>query len=234
MLRQYGSQRILSTGFLPLSARKQQYLRQFCASATHSLMLFFWDLLSLLLVSHLSNLYWRAWVAPQVFFLRAGNTDLAAPGGREWLVQVPPQSSWGWSSCKVMLTHCKAGGGTSGRWLIVVWYPPERAVPSPAPLDPLPWFPICSSVLNWLAPMPVRVPLLPAKTRPRWRMWCGSQWRSFEWGGGQRPVWCIHGVFSWPQTSPRRSCSPWWAVSWDLAFDRVRGPSLRLFGMYRS
>ena len=102
----------------------------------------FLDLLSLPLVSCLCNSYWRAWVAPHVFFLWAGDMDLVAPGGRGRLAQVAPQPPRGWSSREVTLTHCEAGGGTSGRWQIIVRYPPERAAPSPAPLNPVPWFPL--------------------------------------------------------------------------------------------
>ena len=48
----------------------------------------------------------------------------------------------------------------------MVWYPPSRSAPSPAPLDPLPWFPIRSSVLDRLAATPVRACLAPADSLP--------------------------------------------------------------------
>ena len=66
----------------------------------------------------------------------------------------------------VGLTHCEAGGATSGSWQLVVWYPPSRSAPSPAPLDPLLWFPIPSSVLDRLAAMPVLACLAPADSLP--------------------------------------------------------------------
>ena len=53
-----------------------------------------------------------------------------------------------------------------GWWQIMVWYPLERAVPSPAPLDPLLWFPIRSLVSDWLAATHVRAPLCPADSLP--------------------------------------------------------------------
>ena len=72
------------------------------------------------LVSRLSTLYWWVWVAPHVFFLWAGDTDSAAPGGRGQSAQIAPQPPLGWVSRKVTLLHCKAGGGMLGRWQIVV------------------------------------------------------------------------------------------------------------------
>jgi hypothetical protein len=116
----------------------------------------FLDLLLLPLVSRLATTYWRAWAVSHVFFVWGGDTDLEARGGRGRLAQVAPQPPLGWTVRDVGLTHCEAGGATSGSWWLVVWYLPSRSAPSPAPLDPLPWFPICSSVLDRLAATPVR------------------------------------------------------------------------------
>jgi len=127
----------------------------------------FLDLLSLPSVSHLVMSYWRAWAVPHVFFVWGGDTDSEAPGGRGRFAQVAPRPPPGWTVRDVGLTHCKAGGSTSGSWRLVVWYLPSRAAPSPAPLDPLPWFPICSSVLDPIPAMPVRAGLAPA-ARSRW------------------------------------------------------------------
>ena len=102
----------------------------------------FLDLLSLPSVARLATAYWRAWAVPHVFFVWGGDTDSGAPGGRGRLAQVAPQPPPGWTVRDVGLTHCEAGGATSGSWRLMVWYPPSREAPSPAPLDPLPWFPI--------------------------------------------------------------------------------------------
>ena len=126
----------------------------------------FLDLLLLLMVARLSTSYWRAGVTTHVFFLWAGDTSSVAPGGRGRSRQIAPQPPLGWAACEVTLTHCKARGGALGHWQIVVWYPPARAVPTPAPLDPLPWFPIRSLILDWLTAMPVRAPLTPADLLP--------------------------------------------------------------------
>jgi hypothetical protein len=98
----------------------------------------FLDLLSLPSVSLLATTYWRAWAVPHVFFIWGGDTDLEALGGRGQLAQVAPQPPPGWTVRDVGLTHCEAGGATSGSWRLVVWYPPSRLAPSPAPLEPLP------------------------------------------------------------------------------------------------
>jgi len=48
----------------------------------------------------------------------------------------------------------------------VVWYLPSRAAPSPAPLDPLLWFPIRLLVLDRIPATPVRAGLAPADSLP--------------------------------------------------------------------
>jgi hypothetical protein len=102
----------------------------------------FLDHLSLPLVSRLTHSYWSAWTTPHVFFLWAGDTDLGALCGWGLSPQAAPPPPSGWSARSVTLTHCAAGGGMSGRWQLVVWYPPSRVAPAPAHLDPFPWFPI--------------------------------------------------------------------------------------------
>ena len=124
------------------------------------------DLLLLPLVSRLATTYWRAWAVPHIFFVWGEDMDSEAPGDRGRLAQVAPRPPPGWTVRDVGLTHCEAGGLTSGSWRLVVWYPPSRSAPSPAPLDPLPWFPIRSSVLDRLAATPVRACLAPADSLP--------------------------------------------------------------------
>ncbi len=120
----------------------------------------FLDFLLLPSLARLATSYWRAWAVHHVFFVWGEDTDSDAPGGRGRLAQV------GWTVRDVGLTHCEAGGSTSGSWRLVVWYPPSRKAPSPAPLDPLPWFPIRLSVLDWIPALPVRACLAPADLLP--------------------------------------------------------------------
>ena len=126
----------------------------------------FLDLLSLPSVSRLVTLYWQAWEVPHVFFVWGGDLDSGAPEGRGRFAQVAPMPPPGWTVRDIGLSHCEAGGGTSGSWRLVVWYLPTQLVPSPAHLVPLPWFPICSSVMDWLAAMPVQADLAPADALP--------------------------------------------------------------------
>ena len=126
----------------------------------------FLDLLLLPLVSHFAMTYWRAWEVPHIFFVWGGNFDSGAPGGRGRLAQVAPMPPPGWTVRDIGLSHCEAEGGTSGSWRLMVWYPPTQLVPSPAPLVPLPWFPIRLLVMDWFAATPVRADLAPAKAPP--------------------------------------------------------------------
>jgi hypothetical protein len=54
----------------------------------------------------------------------------------------------GWSAQTVTLSHCSAGGATSGVWSLVAWYPPffEGATPLPVVTDM--WFPLWCYVNN--------------------------------------------------------------------------------------
>jgi hypothetical protein len=79
---------------------------------------------------------------------------------------VAPQPPGGWTTRNLTLTHCEAGGGTSGRWELVGWYPPGVMAPSPVPIDPLPWFPIRSSVMDRVAARPVRATLSQGDSLP--------------------------------------------------------------------
>ena len=126
----------------------------------------FLDLLLLPSVSCLATTYWRAWEVPHVFFLWGGDLDLGAPAGRGRFSQVTPMPPPGWTVRDIGLSHCKAGGGTSGSWRLVVWYPPTQSAPLPAPLVPLPWFPIRLWVMDRLAATPVRADLAQADALP--------------------------------------------------------------------
>jgi hypothetical protein len=64
--------------------------------------------------------YWAHWATPHVFFVPVGDTDLEEGGGRSPLRPAPLRPA-GWTACSVSLTHCEAGGATTGRWSIVVW-----------------------------------------------------------------------------------------------------------------
>jgi hypothetical protein len=48
----------------------------------------------------------------------------------------------GWTSRSIALSHCGAGGATSGRWTVVVWYPPLLPFSEPLPVAPQAWFPL--------------------------------------------------------------------------------------------
>ena len=159
---------------------------------------------------------------------------MTAPGGRGQSAQIAPQPPLGWAACEVTLTHCKARGGALGHWQIVVWYP--RRGEGGHPLHPL--TPSCGSRSDrWYRSGWPRHQCGSPSSLPTgsWgQLLCGSRWRSLDWGGGQRPEWCINGIFSRPQTSPRQSCSLQWAVSRDLASNRSHGLSWRLSGTYQS
>ena len=107
----------------------------------------FLDLLSIPPVERLSGSYWRAWTTPHVFFFWAGDTDSSSPA------PCPPV---GWVAKSITMSHCEAGGATSGRWRIQVWYPPGAVVIEPVVLDPFlgcqsgVWFWTGSPRLQWL------------------------------------------------------------------------------------
>jgi hypothetical protein len=42
----------------------------------------------------------------------------------------------------IALSHCDAGGATSGRWTVLVWYPPLLPFSEPLPVGPHAWFPL--------------------------------------------------------------------------------------------
>ena len=100
--------------------------------------------------------YWAQWATPHVFFVPVGDTDVEEWGGRTSLRPVPLRPA-GWTACSVFLTHCEAGGATTGRWSIVVWYPPGHPAAMPAPITPQPWFPIRAFVNDRAAATPVPV-----------------------------------------------------------------------------
>jgi hypothetical protein len=99
------------------------------------------------------------------FFVLAGDTDLKEWGGRGPFRSNPLLPS-GWTACSVTLTHCEAGGGTTGRWTLVAWYPPGHKASKPAPISPQPWFPIRAFVNDRAAATPVPVAEVPADLPP--------------------------------------------------------------------
>ncbi len=80
-----------------------------------------------------SRLYWSVWTTPHVFFSHAGDCDLEIWGAPPITSPSPPVPR-GWSARSVVLPHSMAGGGTSGRWRLDVWYPPSYPAVLPAPL----------------------------------------------------------------------------------------------------
>ncbi len=79
------------------------------------------------------------------------------------LLPPPPQ---GWVAKHVCLTHCKAGGATSGWWSVSVWYPPGYPNAKPIPIIPRPWFPLRVFVNNRLAAILVRADEVPVDLPP--------------------------------------------------------------------
>ncbi len=64
------------------------------------------------------------------------------------------------------LAHCEVGGGASGQWQFVGWFPPNLLAPNPVPVEPLPWFPIRLSVMDRVAATPVRAMLSQVDSLP--------------------------------------------------------------------
>jgi hypothetical protein len=91
---------------------------------------------------------------PHVFFCAAGDTDVNL-WGRRGVLPAPPALPQGWTAHSLTLTHCEAGGGMSGHWKIVVWYPPACRVAEPVPHTPQSWFPIRACINDRMAAMPV-------------------------------------------------------------------------------
>jgi hypothetical protein len=79
------------------------------------------------------------------------------------LAQLQPS---GWTACSVSLTHCEAGGATTGCWSLVVWYPPRHLAAKLAPIAPQPWFPIWAFVNDRAAATPVPVAEVPEDLPP--------------------------------------------------------------------
>ena len=77
--------------------------------------------------------------------------------------RLPP---FGWTARSVSLTHCESGGATTGRWLLVAWYPPGHSAAMPAPIVPQPWFPIRAFVNDQAAATPVPVAEVPEDLPP--------------------------------------------------------------------
>ena len=109
--------------------------------------------------------YWSQWATPHVFFASMGDSNLEEWGGHIPLRPTQLQPS-GWTACLVSLTHCEAGGATTGRWSLVAWYPPGHPAAKPAPIVPQPWFPIRAFVNDRAAATPVPVNEVPEDLPP--------------------------------------------------------------------
>ncbi len=105
----------------------------------------FLDLASLPLDVRCPKVYWDTWTMPHVFFCAVGDTDVELWGGCG-VPPTPPAPPRGWTECSLALTHCEAGGGTTGHWRIVVWYPPACPIAEQVTLTPQPWLPIRACV----------------------------------------------------------------------------------------
>ena len=126
----------------------------------------FLDLILLPLVSRLATTYWWAWEVPHVFSSGVMIWIPGLQGGGDSLPRLLPGPLQAGRSGTLGSHTVKQGGGTSSSWRLVVWYPRTQLAPSPASLVPLPRFPIRSSVMDWLAVMPVRANLAQANTLP--------------------------------------------------------------------
>ncbi len=78
----------------------------------------------------------------------------------------PPTPPQGWVAKHMCLTHCKAGGATSGRWSVSVWYPPGCLNATLIPIIPHPWFPLWVFVNDRLAAIPVQADEVPVDLPP--------------------------------------------------------------------
>ena len=88
--------------------------------------------------------YWDRWLTTHVFYTGGQDADSGLGMGGVQSARLPP----GWSAQTVTLSHCSAGGATSGVWSLVAWYPPlfEGATPLPVVVEM--WFPLWCYVNN--------------------------------------------------------------------------------------
>ena len=82
--------------------------------------------------------YWDRWLTTHVFYTGGRDADSGHGMGGVQSARLPP----GWSARSVTLSHCSAGGATSGVWSLVAWYPPFFEVPTPLPVVADMWFPL--------------------------------------------------------------------------------------------
>ncbi len=85
-----------------------------------------------------SDKYCERWRTLHVFYCQGADDDLV--GTRVGPLPPPCPPGWAWRS--ITLNHCNAGGATSGRWTVVVWYPPLLAFSEPLQAVPQAWFPL--------------------------------------------------------------------------------------------
>ena len=85
-----------------------------------------------------SDKYWERWWTPHIFYCQGADNDLVKTRAGA----PPPTCPTGWTLCSIALSHCVAGGATSGRWTMVVWYPPLLPFSEPLQVAPQAWFPL--------------------------------------------------------------------------------------------
>jgi hypothetical protein len=82
--------------------------------------------------------YWERWRTPHVFFCQGADDNTVGTRAGPPSPSCPPE----WALRSVTLSHCEAGGPTSGRWTVVVWYPPLLSLLEPLLAAPQAWFPL--------------------------------------------------------------------------------------------
>ncbi len=82
--------------------------------------------------------YWEWWRTPHVFFCQGVDNNTVGTRAGPPTPLCPPE----WALRSVTLSHCDAGGATSGRWTVVVWYIPLLPFSEPLLAVPQAWFPL--------------------------------------------------------------------------------------------
>jgi len=82
--------------------------------------------------------YWDRWLTQHVFYTGGQDADSGLGMGIVHYALLPP----GWTAPTVTLSHCSAGGATSGVFSLVAWYPPFFEGAAPLPMVAEMWFPL--------------------------------------------------------------------------------------------
>ena len=83
------------------------------------------------------DVYWGYWRTPHAFFYKDGDSYVPT-----CTTHPRPCAPKGWVEQEILLSQYDAGGGTSSRWGIVVWYLPGIHPSFPTPLGSQSWFPM--------------------------------------------------------------------------------------------